>query len=161
MYITQKYDGISLQQLRKYEKLQIKINKARLDITFLKNCQTFNVTPKFLIFKLPPQHDGDIKFIQKHLLKSAILRRNKELVKLEIDLRKTAQNMRTNLSAFDFYILHSATKKNVVAAEKHLIRKHEKKLQNLTKNKSTPFKSEDTIINRSSYEHDIKYVVVH
>ena len=150
--ITQKYEEISLQELRKYEKLRVKINKARLDITFLKNCQTFNVTPKFLIFKLPPQHNGDIKFIQKHLLKSAILRRNKEMVKLEIDLQRTTQNIRSNLSALDFYILQSATRKNVLATEKHLIRKHEKKLQNLTKNRVTPFKSEDTIINRSSYK---------
>ena len=33
--IAQRYDGIGLSKLRKVEKLQIKIRKAELDLTFL------------------------------------------------------------------------------------------------------------------------------
>ena len=49
---VQKYNTLKIEQLRKYEKLKIKIRKAELDVTFLKNCQTLNVTPKFLTINL-------------------------------------------------------------------------------------------------------------
>ena len=35
---VQKYNTLKIEQLRKYEKLKIKIRKAELDVTFLKNC---------------------------------------------------------------------------------------------------------------------------
>ena len=50
---VQKYKTLKIEQLRKYEKLKIKIRKFELDVTFLKNCQTFHVTPKFLTINLP------------------------------------------------------------------------------------------------------------
>ena len=37
----------------KYEKLEYKMNKLKLDIAFLNNCKQLGVYPKFLIFKLP------------------------------------------------------------------------------------------------------------
>lgn len=37
-----RYDeAITIQELRKFEKLKVNSNKAMLDITFLKNCKTF------------------------------------------------------------------------------------------------------------------------
>ena len=35
---VQKYDTLKIEQLRKYEKLKIKIRKAEWDAAFLKNC---------------------------------------------------------------------------------------------------------------------------
>ena len=49
----QKYDTLNVEQLQKYEKTRKKIRKAELDLTFLMNCQTLNVVPKFLSFDLP------------------------------------------------------------------------------------------------------------
>ena len=47
--ITFKYNGIvDVKQLRKWEKLQIKVKKAELDLTFKKKCQAYNVYPKFV-----------------------------------------------------------------------------------------------------------------
>ena len=37
---VQKYDTLKIGLLRKYEKVKIKIRKAKLDATFLKTCQT-------------------------------------------------------------------------------------------------------------------------
>ena len=52
--ITFKYNGIvDVKQLGKWEKLRIKVKKAELDLTFLKNCQAYNVYPKFLTFNIP------------------------------------------------------------------------------------------------------------
>ena len=45
---VQNYNALKIEQLRKYEKLKIEIMKAELDVTFLKNCQTSNVTPKLI-----------------------------------------------------------------------------------------------------------------
>ena len=82
---VQKYDTLKIEQLRKYEKLKIKIRKAELDATFLRNSQIFNVTPKFLTINLPNVSSYDLQFIKKRYLRSAI-NRNKELRSLNRDL---------------------------------------------------------------------------
>ena len=61
--IVQKYENVDLSQLRKLEKISIKIGKAELDIRFLKNCKLYNVIPKFLCFNLPAANKADSKFI--------------------------------------------------------------------------------------------------
>ena len=43
----------------KLEKLSIKIGKAELDKTFLRNCKIFNVIPKFFSFNLPYTNEAD------------------------------------------------------------------------------------------------------
>ena len=50
--IARKYGNITVKHFRKYEKLQCKNNKLKLDIDFLNNCKQLGVYPKFLIFKL-------------------------------------------------------------------------------------------------------------
>ena len=63
----------------KYEKLEYKKNKLKLDINFLNNCKQIGVFLKFLIFKLPNVSNKDALSIRKRLLCSAINNRNKEL----------------------------------------------------------------------------------
>ena len=70
--IVQRYENVNLFQQRKLEKISIKIGKAELDIRFLKNCELYNVTPKFLCFNLPGTNETDSRFIRKRLLRSAI-----------------------------------------------------------------------------------------
>ena len=60
---VQKYDTLKIEQLRKYEKFTIKIRNAELHATFLRNCQTFNATPKFLTINLPNVSLYDLQFI--------------------------------------------------------------------------------------------------
>ena len=76
---VQKYDTLKIEQLRKYEKLKIKIRKAELDAMFLRICQIFNATSKFLTINLPNVSSYDLQFIKKRLLRSAVNKRNKEL----------------------------------------------------------------------------------
>ena len=45
--IARKYGNTTVKDFRKYEKLQYKKNKLKLDIDFLKNCKQFDVHPKF------------------------------------------------------------------------------------------------------------------
>ena len=70
---------LQLKIFEKYEKLQYKKNKLKLDIDFLNNCKQLGVYPKFLIFKLPNVSNKDALSIRKRLLRSAINKRNKEL----------------------------------------------------------------------------------
>ena len=51
---------------------------SELDVTFLKNCQSFNVVAKFLCFNLPNNNTDDIESIGKKLLKSALKKIIKE-----------------------------------------------------------------------------------
>ena len=51
-----------------------------------RNCQIFNVTPKFLTFNLPDVSSYDLQFIKNTLLRSAVNKRNKELRSLKRDL---------------------------------------------------------------------------
>ena len=51
-YMAQKYGNVTVKDLQKYEKLEYKKNKLKLDINFLNNCKQLGLYPKFLIFKL-------------------------------------------------------------------------------------------------------------
>ena len=77
--IARKYGNVTVEDFRKYEKLEYKKNKLKLDINFLNNCEQLGVYPKFLIFKLPNVSNKDDLSIRKRLLRSIINRRNKEL----------------------------------------------------------------------------------
>ena len=50
--IARKYGNVTVQDFRKYEKLEYKKNKLKLDIDFLNNCKQLGVYPKFLIFTI-------------------------------------------------------------------------------------------------------------
>ena len=65
---------------RKYEKLKIKTRKAELDLTFLTNCQTRYVYPKFLTFNLPNVASNDARFIRKCILSQLIKKKKRVTV---------------------------------------------------------------------------------
>ena len=50
--LARKHGKITVKDFCKYEKLEYKKNKLKLDINFLNNCKQLGVYPKFLIFKL-------------------------------------------------------------------------------------------------------------
>ena len=76
--IARKYGNVTVKDFGKYEKLEYKKNKLKLDSDFLNNCKQLGVYPKFLIFKLSNVSNKDALSIRKRLLCSAINKRNKE-----------------------------------------------------------------------------------
>ena len=110
---VQKYDTLNVEQLRKYEKTRKKIRKAELDLTFLMNCQTLNVVPKFLSFNLPNVNQYDKRCIRKHLLRSVVSKRKKELRSLKKNLSIYEKEIQNILSSVDEFILDRAVEKNV------------------------------------------------
>ena len=122
--------------------------KAELDVTFLKNCQTSNVTPKLI--NLPDVGSYDLQFIKKRLLRNAVNKRNKELRSLKIDLSNHEREIGRILSSVAKFILDNVVKKNVDKITKATMKTHEKKLRNLTKSISLPFTTAETVHNLSS-----------
>ena len=72
---VQKYNILKCVTPRKYGKLKTKIRKAELNLTFLTDCETLNVYPKFLTFSVPKVTSYDTRFTRKHLLRTGIKKR--------------------------------------------------------------------------------------
>ena len=119
--IARKYGNVTVKDFQKYEKLEYKKNKLKLDIDFLNNCKQLGVYPKFLIFKLPNVSNKDALLIRKRLLRSAINKRNKELQHLSKELSLSENFLCTQLSTILFYILtKSITSYNKKSLQKSL-----------------------------------------
>ena len=67
--IARKYRNVTVKNFQKYEKLEYKKNKRKLDIDFLNNRKQLSVYPKFIIFKLSIVSNKDTYSIHKRLLK--------------------------------------------------------------------------------------------
>ena len=149
--IATKYDHINIADLRKLEKISIRSRKAELDLNFLRNCQSFNVFPKFLCFNLPNTSRRDTTTIRKQLLRSAIAKRSKEHRNLIRAREQLAARVQGILNSVDFYILNRTLHHNVTKATTHFVKTHHKKRKILTRNKSIPFTSNETVTNLSSH----------
>ena len=103
----------------RYEKLEYKNNKLKLDIDFLSNYKQLSVYPKFLIFKLPNVSNKDTSSIGKRLLRSAINKRNKELKHVLKELSISENFLYKRLSTIDFWIL----KKSIISYNKKSLQK--------------------------------------
>ena len=123
--------GIIITDLRKLEMASIKARKAELDLNFLRNCQTFNVFPKFLCFQLPKVTRQDVISIRKHLLKSSITKRTKEYRRLLLARDKLSTQICDVLSNIDFYTLQKAINRNVHQAESKVIETHTRKIEKI------------------------------
>ena len=77
--LARKHGNDTVKDFRKYEKLEYKKNKLKLDLDFLDNCKQLSVYPKLLIFKLPNVSNKDAPSVRKRLLCRGINNRNKEL----------------------------------------------------------------------------------
>ena len=93
--IARKCGSATVNDFQKYEKLEYKKNKLKLDIDFLNNCKQLGVYPKFLIFKLPNVSNKDALSIRKRLLHSVINKRNKELQHLSKKLNLSVNVLST------------------------------------------------------------------
>ena len=103
---ARKYGNVTVKDFLKYEKLEYKNSKLKLDIGFINNCKQLGVCPKFLIFKLLNGSNKDALSSRKRLLRSAINKRNKELQHLPKELSLSGNYLlSTQLSTIDFYIL--------------------------------------------------------
>lgn len=125
--VAHKYnEQLDVADLRKLEKLHKKVEKVTLDITFLRNCDTFNVVPKFLCFNIPHSSWFEQKSIRRRLLKSAIRRREKEKLQLVNTLKHHEEFVRKTLTGIDMFLLRKCITRNVDKMVKESIKTHQK-----------------------------------
>ena len=124
--------------------------KAELDLMFLKNFQAYNLYQKFLAFNIPSNRTGN-EAIRKCLFKNAINRRRKEHLKLTKDLAVIKSNLSLIFTSADFFILNKTIPKNCQDIVNVIIKTHDKKLQNLTKNEMLPFRNNEVTTDLSNY----------
>ena len=125
--IAREYGNVTVKDFWKFEKLEHKKKKLKLDIDFVNNCKQLGVYSKFLIFKLPNVSNKDALSIRKRLLRSAINKRNKELQHLSKELSLSVNFLSTQLSTIEFYTLtKSITSYNKKSRQKLLHTQHKK-----------------------------------
>ena len=130
--LARKHGNATVKDFWKYEKLEYKQNRLKLDIDFLNTWKRFDVYPKFLIFKLSNVLNKDSSSIRKRLHCSAISHRNKELQHVWKELGISKNFISKQLSTIDFYILKkSVTSHNRNSLQKSLYTQH-KKISSLT-----------------------------
>ena len=134
---------LSATDIRILHKCYKKREKAGLDITFLKNCLTFNVFPKFIHVDIPFSNRYDVTYIKKRLLKNALHKRDKEKKKLDADLTKKIQYIRSRCDGITWFVIYKLIQRNIKKAVKKIVKTHRKKLCNLTRNRPLPFQTED------------------
>ena len=147
---VQTYDTLNVEQLRKYKKSRKKIRKAELYLTFFMNCKTLNFVPTFLSFNLSNVNKHDKRYLRKRLLRSAVSKRKKEMRSLKRSLSTYEKEIQNILSSVDKFILDRAVEKNVEQSTKAIIKSHQRKIKNLTKNIALPFTHNETIHNLST-----------
>ena len=103
--IAREYGKVTVRDFWKYEKLEYKKNKLKVDIEFFNNWKQLGVYPKFLIFKLPNVSNKGALSIRKRLLRSTINKRKQELQHLLEVLSSSENFLSSQLSTIVLYIL--------------------------------------------------------
>ena len=62
--LHKRYRNTVVKLVRRFEKLNFKHRKAASDLQFLKTCQKFKVTPKFLQFHVANDSLGNLRLIK-------------------------------------------------------------------------------------------------
>ena len=97
---------LSTTDIRNLEKCYKKQEKAVLDITFLKNCRKFNAFPKIIHVDMSFSNRYDVTYIKKRLLKNFLHKRDKEKKKLDAELKKKIQYIRSRCDGIAWFVIY-------------------------------------------------------
>ena len=119
--------------VRRFEKLDFKHRKAALDLQFLKTCQEFKVTPKFLQFRVANdslKQSQTYQTCKKRLLLEEIRIKKKNLKTLVRELSVVKEELLRSISFLDvnhvFNLIVSSNEKSIFKC-RHV---QQKKLRN-------------------------------
>ena len=151
--VRRRYGSPVLKQLRNLEKLDFKIKKILLDISFLETCIRENIIPSFLNFKLPNKslrNSDTYLHCQNTLLNAELLGKKNRLAELKTEFNSAKNVIHSNVSHLDvYYIVHLFTSSNDKTITKI------KEVQNLKLTQlvgqQKGHNAEDVIFNYSSY----------
>ena len=111
--LQRRYGHETTISFRNLEKIDLKINKTRLDIEYLEKCLKFNVIPKFLFFKLANHRLRNSKVyheIQLKLLRDEIKNHKKVLHELLPKHELSLSQLWEQVKLYDFLVINSKLK---------------------------------------------------
>ena len=150
---------LSTTDIRNLKKCYKKREKAVLDITFLKNCKILNVFPKFIHADIPFSNTYGVRYVKKRLFKNVLHKHDKEEKKLDAELTKKIQYIRSRCDGTTWFVIYKLIQRNVKKAEKKIVETHRKKLCDLTGNGALPFQTEAILTNLSDYRLNAEKIV--
>ena len=132
--IHKRYGNTVIKLVRRFEKLDFKHRKATLDLQFLKTCQEFKVTPKFLQFRVANdslKQSQTYQTCKKRLLLEEIRIKKKNLKTLVRELSAVKEELLRSISFLDlnqvFNLIVSTNEKSILKC-RHV---QQKKVRNL------------------------------
>ena len=106
--ITRRYGNNTLALFRQYERTKFKLEKAKLDISFLQECDNSKVYPKFLQFKVSASRlrcSSAYKQCQSRLLRAELRSKFLRVRKMSQYFDDLKQQLRSTVSWLDFHHL--------------------------------------------------------
>ena len=103
-------------------------------------------------FDIPLENRSDVRSIKERLLKNDLHKRCREQNNLHIDLEKKIQFIRSRCDGITWFLLYKSIQNNVKKEESNILKSHQKKLRNLTRNRMLPFEPYDIVTNLSKYQ---------
>ncbi len=121
----------SLDAFRKYQRLEFKLQKAKLDLTFLEDCKKNSVIPKFLNFKLANrnlQNSNAYLQCQRKLLNEEISIKHSRITVLSLEVTEALSKLTALVSTIDAIHLRSVCDRENSAKLRHHEKIQQKKL---------------------------------
>ena len=154
--IQDRYGRPVFLNFRKYEKLNLKLEKLNCDLNFLFHCKAFNVLPRFLHFKL---YRKDLQCSQLYqswqykLLNIEINSKKQQIRKIESLHSESYLLLSQYVSRLDLVCLNRVVKCNTEKVVKKIKETHSRKLNNLgILNTLKPLDPSKVIFNYSHYQ---------
>ena len=139
---------VYVSELRKFERICLKITKLRLDVIYFERCINLKICPRFLMFKPPKLKAYDrTENIKAEILKNQIGLLRKELQTTCQKYHQLKSKLRCKLSFLEFTILMSRLNKKCRVDTNETQQRHQRKLTSLWKSQRTP--APDCLINNS------------
>ena len=158
--IRNRYGNEAVKVVRKFENIDFKLRKTKLDLEFLNTCLKRSLIPKFLRFRLANrtlESSTAYRQCQLRLLREEISQKKRRINTLNKQFELHKQNLVSILSYFDFIHISSIfLVKNDKLLSLHQ-RVHDKKIYKLTTDfcdfsSTTSHDPDKVIYNFSSYE---------
>ena len=103
--LRERYGDVGLKTSRRFEKIDFKLRKAKLDLVFLETCDVNGYIPRFLFFKLSNrdlQTSSAYRTCQKKLLTAEMNVKKSRIRHLEKEFELVKESLRKTLSFIDF-----------------------------------------------------------
>ena len=158
--IRRRYGPRALEAFRKYEQAIKRHEKANLDKNFLHSCKAYNISPKFLCFKLYKQsliNSSKYKEFQATLLDQEIESKNKHIKLLSETLTSCKITLKNEVSFIDFAALQLFVRRNIDKYKLTITETHSKKLHKLgARLQLSSCPPNEVIFNYSSYSLSVR-----